>query len=33
MSAVSILIMKVFAIRYVIYCHVIMAGQFKKSRN
>ena len=33
MWLVSILIMKVFAISYVIYCHVIMVGHFKKSGN
>ena len=33
MWLVSISIMKVFAIRYVIYCHFIMVGQFKKSGN
>ena len=30
---VSILIMKVFAISCVIYCHVIMVGHSKKSAN
>jgi len=33
MWLVSILIMKAFAISYVIYCHVIMVDHFEKSAN
>src|ERR1044071_1884397 len=33
MWLISILIMKVFAISCVIYCHVIMVGHFEKSGN